>query len=678
MSFSGLTEREAEAARKKYGVNVRSYKNSFVGCLREEFASLAVRLAIISALLDTVSFMLGLLEIIPPIDSFSAILGKAVAAMLILLIGAGLRYSSGKILHGAFFAPPMGNYTVFRGGNKAVEIPAGEITVGDVVFVSEGDVIPADGIVTDGSVTVEQSALGLSAQTEKTAAPDGYRSGTMNLKDAYSVYEGSSVCRGSAVIKITAIGDETQLARREKDFQPEIPEESFQTVKRISAAVGIIAAIAVTVYFTVNGALREEAFDGFMQGLSIAAIVLAAVCAGGKALACEAVGAVSVRKLQRLGVFVTKAGSLVSAGRTEILMTERDGMITEGKYSVSGFIDGSGKEYPGFSAIGKQLGRLLKTAVKGSSSGEFLPDGTAISRVPLDKALLGFVKGGGKRENIKRQAETSEKGIYGVTVSIGNGMATIIRGEPEAVLERCGEYFGPDGKKHKITNKNAIQQLADTTLLGGKDIAALGFSDRGIKGGTIPAGGFVLIGFIVLQDGYPEESKESVRRLRKMGVRTMLVTSGSRRNSVFTVKYAGIKKSGGVVLDSEQLRKMSKAQLASRLEKTNAVTEASGKDKMKLSAAAKLSGKNICLAGSFMEDIPALEEADTAFASASAPPAVKAVCGASADAAAGGNPGCACAAELISESRKFAAGYKFWIIFRAVLAAAISVGILFL
>lgn len=672
MSISGLTEREAQAARKKYGVNVRSYKNSFGGCLREEFASLTVRLVIISALLDTVSFMLGLLEITPPFDSFAMLLGKAFAAVLILLAGTVMRYSSEKTLHGAFFAPPVGNYTVFRDGSRIVEIPAGELTVGEMVFVSEGDVIPADGIVMDGSVTVEQSALGLSAKTEKVAVPDGYRSGTMDIKDGYSVYEGSTVCGGTATIKITAIGDETQLARREKYDLPEIPEESFSAVKKISAAAGIIAAIAVTVCFTVNGAFRAEAFDGFMRGLSAAALALAAVCAGGKALACRVIGAASVKKLQQAGVSVTKAESLVTAGQTELLMTEREGMITDGKYFVSGFIDGSGKEYSNFPTIGRQLGKLLKTAVSGLSRGEFLSDGTARSRVPIDLAMLEFVKGG-KQENIKRQAEASENGICGATVSMGSGLATLLRGEPEAVLERCGEYFGSDGKKHKITNKNAVIQLAETTMLGGKDIAAFGFSDKGIKGGKLPAGGFVLIGFIVLQDGYPEGVKECVKRLRKMGVRTMLVTVRNQKNSVFTVKYAGIKRSGGVVLDSEQLRKMSRSELSERFDKTNAVTETAGRDKVKLSAAAKLKGRKICLAGSFAEDIPALEEADTAIASSSAPPAVTAVCGAAVSGC-----GILCTEALISGSRKFAGGYRSWIICRAILAAVISVGMLFL
>ena len=678
MAFSGLTEREAEAAKNKYGVNVRSYKNSFIDCLIGEFASLTVRLVIISVLLDGVSFMLGLLEITPPFDSFTGLAAKAAAAAVVLFIAAIIRYNSGKILQDAFFAAPKSNYTVFRGSSKITEIPANELTVGEMVFVSEGDVIPADGIITDGSVTVEQSALGLSAKIEKTAVPDGYRSGTMNLKDPYSVYEGSSVCEGSATVKITAIGDETQLARREKDDMSEIPEEGFSAVIKAAAAVGIISAAAVTASCTINGIFLGEAFAGLLKGLSIAALALAAICAGGKALACETVGAFSVKKLQRLGVFVTKAESLVNAGQTEILMTEREGMITEGKYSVSGFIDGNGKEYSSFSATGKHLGRLLKMVVKASSRGEYLSDGTVYSRNPVDSAMLGFVKGGGKRENYKRQTETAENGIYGVTVTVGSGLATIIRGEPEAVLERCGEYLTADGKKHKITNKSALRQLAEVTLLGGKDIVAFGFSDRGIKSGKIPSGGFVLAGFMILHDGYLEESKDSVKRLRRMGVRTMLVTSGSQKNSVFTVKYAGIKKSGGVVLDSEQLRKMSSSELSKRLEKTNAVTEASCKDKIRLSAAAKLQGKKICLAGSFMEDIPVLEEADMALASSSAPPAVKAACGAEICGTVSEECGITGAAELISESRKFENAYKFWIIFRAAFSLVLSAAVLFL
>ena len=677
MSFSGLTEREAEAAKQKYGMNVRSYKNSFGSCVVRELSSLTFRLLVISALLETVSLMLGLLEVTAPHDPLPRIFVTAFAAFAIAMIGAVIKYNSGKTLHDAFCSAPKGTYTVFRGMDKTVEIPAGEIVVGDLIFVSKGDIIPADGTIIDGTVTVEQSALGLSAKIEKTAANEGYRSTVTNLKDSYGVYCGSSVCSGSAVVRITAVGDNTQLAKRSEKAAPEIPEGSFSPTLKTAAAAGIISAAAVTIVCAISGALSGEFLAGLLRGLSAAAIALAAICAGGKALICNALAAISAESLKRRGVSLLKAESLVSAGKTDILMTERTGMITEGKYSVSGFIDGSGKEYQSFSSIGGNLGKLVKTAVAGAAQAEILPDGTVRGRDPFDNAMLGFVKnkGGNKRDKdkVKKQAEASENGVYGVTVTMGNGLATIIRGEPGKILDRCGEYFGADGKKHKITNKNALPKLADAIALSGKDVAAFAFSGKGIKGGSIPAGGFVFIGFMALQDSYLEESGEAVKKLKKMGVRTILVTSVGRKNAIFTVKYAGIKKSGGAVLDPEQLGKMKRSEIAERLDNINAVTEASSRDKLRLMTAAKLKEKKICLAGSFTDDIAALAEADTAFASSSAAPAVAEVCGASADGC-----GISCAAEFISESRKFAGGYKTWIIFRTVIAVAIALFTIFL
>lgn len=674
MSFSGLSEREAEAARSKYGVNVRAYKGSFGNCLRMAFSSLTVRLLIISALLDAVLIMLGLLEFASPFDEYPRFFGTIAAAVLLTFIGAAVRHISGKALHEAFCRTARGNYTVFREMDKISEIPAERITVGEIIFLSEGDIVPADGIIVDGSVTVEQSALGLSGRIEKTAAPEGYRGSGANLKDQYGVYCGSAVCGGSASVRITAIGDETQIAKRSGEELPEFPEGSFSVLKRASAAVGIVSAVAAAVSCTVTGILLGEVLGGLLQGLSIAALALAALSAGGKALVCEMLGAASIRKLKHFGVSAIKPESLINAGKTEILMTERTGMITEGKYSVSAFVDGSGKEYPTFGDIGRNLGKLLQTAVTGSAGSGALSGVSVQEKADIDSAMLEHIKDKRKFDIPKKQAEASENGIYGVTVTAGSGLVTIIRGRYDTVLNRCEEYFDGNCIKRRITNKNALMKLSDAISLGGKDIVALAFSEKTVKAGKIPEEGFVLIGSMVLQDIYIEKSTETVNRLEKMGVRTILLTSGNRRNAAYTIKYADIKKSGGVVLGAEQLGKMDSSELAERLDKIGAAAEASGRDKLKLLAAAKFKGKKVCLAGSFPEDIHAISEADTSFASVSAPSSVSAACGAFAE----NGCGMTCAAEFISESRNFAKGYKLWIIFRTVAAVVLSVGMLFL
>ena len=278
--------------------------------------------------------------------------------------------------------------------------------------------------------------------------------------------------------------------------------------------------------------------------------------------------------------------------------------------------------------------------------------------------MFEFVNSG-RTENIKLQTEAEESGIYGVTVTIGSGLASVIRGSSDDVLKRCGEYFGADGKKHKITNKDALKKFAETLRLSGKDIAAFGFSDKGIKGGKIPEQGSVFVGFIALQDGYPEDTAESVKRLRSRGIKTMIATSESRENILFTVKYAGIKKSGGVVVDKVQLGK----QLPEQIEKINAVVGISAREKLRLVNTARHKGKNLLFAGNFAEDVSALKEADTAFAAASAPACVKQVSGAFAE---NDRSGIACAEELISASRRFNTSCRIFLIIRMVIALIVS------
>ncbi len=668
--LSGLSDKEAEAAERKYGANAVAFKGSLRSSFAESFSSLSVRLLIISVLSDVVLLLLGMLGFAPAFGAYERTVTVFAAMLIIGIIGGVMRENSRKILWESFSVLPKGECNVIR-NRKAVIIPASEVCTGDVVIVFDGDVIPADGVVIDGFITVEQSALGSSVPVEKTAAPDGYRHGGMNIKDPYSVYCGSSVVKGFAAVKITAVGENTRLAKKSEDAVHEIPETAFSGIKKLDAVTGIILAAIVITVLTVNGAAAGNFPGGLFQGISCGALILSAVTVGGKAIVLNAFGADSVKRLKDGGTFLQSGECLAEACGTDIIMTEREGMITAGKYVVSGFIDGSGKEYGKFSEISKGLAKFLKTAVLAAVN-VGIYGGEAVGGNSADRAIFGFIGGGS--ENMKLQTEAEGNGIYGVTVTLGNGLATVIRGSSDAVLERCGEYFGADGKKHRITNKDALRKLAETLRLNGKDIAAFGFSDKGIKGGNVPESGCVFVGFIALQDGYPEETADSVKCLKSRGIKTMIVTSGSRENILFTVKYAGIKKSGGVVVDAEQLGKMNAAQLSEQIEKINAVVGVSAREKLRLANTARRKGKNLLFAGNFAEDAAVLRESAVSMASASAPACVKQVSGAFAE---NDKLGIVCAEKLISESVRFNRSYKIFLILRAVLALMLSAAVMF-
>lgn len=669
MAFSGLTEREAEASKQKYGRNVRSY-NQFLGrSLVMGFTSLTAKLFVISALLSAVAFMLGLLGYVPK-SGGEGIYIPAAAAVLSALVNACVRHSSGNLLNKAARSSENGVYAVFRGVDKTVDLRAEDITVGDLVYISSEDVIPADGIMEDGTVTVDQSVFGVIGRMQKGTAPEGFRdNGMLSPENPYCVYSGTTVCAGGGIIRVTAIGDSTQLAKRLEDKPIRISEQNFADLANSAGVAGGALAVLVTAIFIIVGAANGDFLGGFLKGLSLSAAVMAFSCMGGKALACEAFAAKAVRRLARAGVSVSKPEALENAAKTAVLLTGKTGVFTKGEYSVSGFIDGDGKEYSNFGDVGGSLGKLLKTAVLSIFSAQLLPDGTVRGRNPFDNAMLEFVKNGMKRRDVlKKQSEAADNGLTGATVSLGGELVTIVRGESEKLLERCTDYHGADGKRHKITNKKAIQKLADAISLSGKDVEAIAFTNKGIKGGRFPEGGFTLIGLIALQDSYYEESAECVERLSKAGVRTVLVTGSSRQNAVFTAKYAGIKKNGGVILASKQLKGMSDKELADKFGDVRAVSGAVERDKMRLVKAARNTGVKICFAGAILRDIKVLTEADTAFAASSAASSVRSVCSAAAESC-----GIRCLTDFIMISRRFAADYRTWLVFRIILTIAAAV-----
>lgn len=674
MAISGLSEREAEASREKYGLNVRSYEQSLRRSLLGGFRGLTAKLFIISALIGVIAFMLGLMGVVPQ-SGMEIFVIPAAAAVLSGLVSGAVRYRSGVLLGEAVRASANGVYAVFRGVDRTVELRAEELVVGDLVHVTAEDVIPADGIILDGLMTVDQAVFGVIGKMQKGSAPEGYRdSGMLSPENPYCVYGGSVVCAGGGIIRITAVGDGTQIAKRMEDKPVRIPEQSFSEMIKVGgAAGGLLAAVTVAVCAFI-GAAGGDIITGIMRGASFGAAALAVSCMGGKSLACEACAALAVKRLAKRGVAVYKPEAFENAAKTGVLLTGKTGIFTKGEYAVSGFIDGSGKEYASFGDIGGSLGNLLKTAVVSIFSAQLLPDGTVRGRNPFDSAMLEFVKSGIKNAaNMpKKQTEAARDGLQGATVSAGGGLVTIVRGEPEKLMERCADYHGADGKRHKITNKKAVQKLADAISLSGKDVEALAVTSKGIKGGRLPESGLTLIGLIALQDRYCEESAECVKRLSAAGVRTVLVTNGSRENAVFTAKYAGIRKKGGVVLTSKQLEGMSDTELADKFGEIRAVACAGERDKLRLLKAVRNTGVKACFAGAIMRDIRVLAEADTAFAASSAASSVRSVCAAAAE-----KCGIRCAADFIIISRRFASDYKTWLTARVVLAAVTAAGLIF-
>ncbi len=645
MSLSGLSEREAEASRQKYGFNEQKNTIKIGDSIIMGAMSLSCKLFVIAAMLKIVLLLLGLLELTTAeVDVMSIIILFGLAVFSVLM-EAVLRHTSEKKISNICSAAHQSEYTVLR-GTKAEKINEKMLTVGDVVYLSEGDVIPADGIVAEGQFTVDQSEFGMLEKIEKTTPPSNFRgSKTASLKSAYSLYKGSVIVKGSGAMKITATG-ESVLADKDTDWK--IHSERFAGLIQAGGVTGVVCAVAVFIVCLVMGIISGVLLNGIFEGLSAAAAVLAVSCLCARNVEIKAAAAKILRKLEAIGVTVSKPDILNDMQDTAVIFADKTGVLTEGSFTVSGFIDGTGNQIEKLDDVDEKIIGIIKAAAVNTSSAQLENDGTVYGGTPSDRAILNFVKKASGKVKVKKHSSAERGGITGVTVNLDSKLVTFFSGSAEVVLNRCTDSFSADGKKRKITNKDALAKLAATISLTGNDVVALAVCDSVIKNDKLPTVGYTLIGMIVLHDKLLDEAEKAMQILENDNVKTVFVTSSSRESMIYALKKAA-KKSKGVILSSEQLSKISDSELKRKFSEIRAVVNADTADKLRLLRAASEQNMKTCMIGAEFADVHVFDETDTAISSPVCTSAVRKVSDASAESC-----GISAASALIKYSQKFA------------------------
>ena len=110
------------------------------------------------------------------------------------------------------------------------EIPIDDIVAGDLIMLQSGDKIPADGILADGDIKVDQSVInGEAAEAKKITQPEDYtepEGEALDFLNEYKVFRGTVVCSGNAVMKATTVGDKTVYGKIAGELQQEDDRES--------------------------------------------------------------------------------------------------------------------------------------------------------------------------------------------------------------------------------------------------------------------------------------------------------------------------------------------------------------------------------------------------------------------------------------------------------------------
>lgn len=583
-SLIGLSSEEAELRLKKYGYNsiTEQKKTTTLILLINQFKNPIIIILLIAI---TISALTGEL-----VDSLIILAIVAISAILSFL----QEYSASNVI-AELRAQVQLKTMVLRDG-KPVEIPSSNVVPGDIILLSAGCLIPADGLIIENiDFFVNQSILtGESIPTEKMM---GIVSEDASLGERSNcIFMGTNVQGGSAKAIIVETGGCTEFGQIAEQLQHNSPETDFEFgIRHFGYLLSQIMLILTLAVFAINVFLHKPAIDSLLFSVALAvgitpqllpAIISITLSKGSKIMAKE-------------GVIVRKLTAIEDFGSMDVLCTDKTGTLTEGVVHLDGAVDIAGITSDTVFNLAYTNARFQTGLVN-----------------PLDKAILSY------REidisNFKKQGEIPYDFIrkrLSVIARKDEQCIMITKGALNSILEICSYVqIDSDTKPMECSIlKNLNQLYSDWSNQG---IRVLGLAKKiiSLNDDYTPEDekDMVFIGFILFLDPPKADVKQTINDLAENGVQLRIITGDNKLVAVHIAEAVGIKVTN--VLTGAELMKLSNEALWNVVETTNVFAEVDPNQKERIILALKKRKHVVGYMGDGINDIPALHAADVSIA----------------------------------------------------------------
>ncbi|MBE6702392.1 MAG: calcium-translocating P-type ATPase, PMCA-type [Ruminococcaceae bacterium] len=625
-AYQGLSESEVEASRRAHGKNTlrRAGKKSF---WRVFFSNLGD--PVIKVLL--VALGLHLLLLFYNRDWLETV-GIAVSVFLATFISTMSEYGSETAFQRLNDACGTDRCRVRRAG-ATVEIDVADVVVGDIVLLGAGEKIPADGVLLGGHLTVDQSPLtGESREAEKHP----YRRGEKIEPHASgAVFSGCTILSGEGEMRVSAVGDATFLGGISGELQTQTRESPLKLrlsklAKQISVA-GYVAAVICALTFLFHRLVLDAGFlpaemlarlrdlpymaNVLLHALTLALTVVVVAVPEGLPMMIAVVLSANIRRMVKDHVLVRKPAGPEAAGSMNILFTDKTGTLTAGKLSLSSILTANGdhRDVGMLRRKAPQLCDLLclsAHANSGAVRGEREGKAAALGGNATDRALLSaFLAFPAPKIAISEKLPFDSSRKF-AAVRLANGQV-LVTGAPERLAPYLRTAWQEDGSKVSFIAAPFLARVR-THMSRGERVVLLCEGDR------IPQNGhdfnLCLLAAVAFADPLRPEAKEAVRNLRDAGVQVVMMTGDGKETAAHIATACGILGRKGVVLEGEELAKMSDEELSALLPRLAVISRALPGDKSRLIRLSEAAGLVVGMTGDGINDAPALKMADVGFA----------------------------------------------------------------
>lgn len=511
----------------------------------------------------------------------------------------------------------MPSVTVLRDGSK-VEVDATELVPGDIVFLEQGDAIPADArvIKSDSLATIEAPLTGESTQVRKsteTVAPETPVAERQNM-----IFKGTDAARGQGVAVVTQTGMDTQLGDIADELQTTEDERTpFQKeVDDLGRRLGILISGFVVVLAFIQGVVTGT--DWFTLALLAIGLVVAAIPEALPVIVTFALALGSRRMLDQ-NALVRRLPVVEALGSVNYIITDKTGTLTQGEMTVTRlFAAGSDhkfselQEHSDLSDTDNPVADVLRCGVY-CNNAEQTEDG--YTGGPTEVALLRA----GHQVNISARDERTRLIPFD---SDRKRMTTIIdddtaymKGAPEIVLERCDRLRTEDGVE-ELTDADREQIEQQITTYANDALRVLAFARKQVEDPDANEedieSGMILLGIQAMIDPPREEVKEAVTDCRNAGIQVVMATGDDKQTARAIGRNLGFDDSK--VYTGSEIEQMGEDKLRDVVRDTEIFARVSPSHKVQILRILQDLGYNVAMTGDGVNDAPALKSSDVGIA----------------------------------------------------------------
>lgn len=614
-SIKGLTSSEVEKSFKLHGDNSlkKEKGKSFIKRFFENLSDPIIRILMI-ALVAQVVFTFG------NIDYFE-IGGIIVAIFLSTTVSTVSEYRSERAFEKLRDDSMDGQVSVLRDG-EIRKISSSSLVVGDIVYLSVGEKIQADGEVLSGKITVDQSALnGESAECIKSC----HKSRSWELSDEGKVFRGTIITDGNAIMRVLRVGGDTYYGMIAKDVQTETRVSPLKLrlgklAEQISR-IGYVVAVIVGITYLFNAIVLDNGFDPvkiklflsdikgvagcLISALTLMITVVVVAAPEGLPMMITVVLSANMKKMLSDNILVKKLVGIETAGSMNILFTDKTGTITVGRPECEKFITLSGS-CKGIGALRKmpRIYELLCISAKYNtdvvSVGGELTGGNATDRAIYEFFLSEEVR---ECQVVKKQSFTSERKTS--SVKLKNGII-LTKGAAEIIMASSKYAINESGEKVRFNSSAVFKEYLEAVEQG----------QRVLGVGVSEGQDMTFVALIVMKDKIRADVPESVRDVMRAGIQIVMVTGDGKETASAIAEESGIlnRKAGHLVITSEELHKMSDEEIKAILPKIRVISRALPQDKTRLVRLSQELNLVVGMTGDGINDAPSLKLSDVGFA----------------------------------------------------------------